>query len=68
MIVSIIPLLISDVLKPQSPEPTLDFAPSMSSAAHSSVSYQVHDMPVTPVTMTSQGSPSMGAGEVYMVR
>ncbi|XP_012934651.1 uncharacterized protein LOC101853915 [Aplysia californica] len=56
-----------DIMKPQSPDPTLDFAPSMSSAGHSFVSGQIQDMPATPGTVTSRESPSLGAGEVYMV-
>lgn len=55
-----------DVLKAPSPDPTLDFAPSVSSPGRSYVSGQITDMPVTPGTVTSVDSPSMGAGEMYM--
>merc|ERR1719422_1167944 len=56
-----------DMLKPQSPAPTLDLAPSMSSPGQSFVSGQMADLPHTPGTNTSRDSPSVAAGEVYMV-
>ncbi|RUS88807.1 hypothetical protein EGW08_003437 [Elysia chlorotica] len=59
--------LLDDALKPQSPDPTLDFAPSMSSPDQSYASVHMHNMVTTPASATSRESPSMGAGEVYMV-
>lgn len=56
------------MMKPQSPEPTFDLAPSVSSAARSYQSgMQPQDLAVTPQTATSNDSPSYGMGEAYMV-
>ena len=55
-------------MKPNSPEPTFDLAPSVSSAARSYQSgAQGQDLAVTPQTTTSQDSPSYGMGEDFMV-
>ncbi|KAK7494886.1 hypothetical protein BaRGS_00013765 [Batillaria attramentaria] len=54
------------LMKPESPEPTFDLAPSVSSAARSYQSgMQPQDLAVTPTT--SHDSPSYGMGEAYMV-
>ena len=54
-------------MKPQSPEPTFDLAPSVSSAARSYQSGQPQDLAETPQTATSHDSPSYGVGEDFMV-
>ena len=56
------------MMKPQSPEPTFDLAPSVSSAARSYQSgMQPQDLAMTPQTTTSRDSPSYGMGEDFMV-
>lgn len=56
------------LMKPHSPEPTFDLAPSESSAVRSYQSgMQPQDLAVTPHTAISQDSPSYGMGEAYMV-
>ncbi|GFS07518.1 hypothetical protein ElyMa_002991200 [Elysia marginata] len=55
------------ITRPKSPDPTLDFAPSMSSPDQSYASGHMHNMVTTPASATSRESPSMGAGEMYMV-
>ncbi|KAK7110079.1 uncharacterized protein [Littorina saxatilis] len=56
------------MMKPHSPEPTFDLAPSVSSEAHSQQSgMQQQDLAVTPQTQTSQDSPSYGMGEDFMM-
>ncbi|PVD30283.1 hypothetical protein C0Q70_09547 [Pomacea canaliculata] len=57
--------LVQMLVKPPSPELTLNVEPVLSSAVQS---YQpAHNMSLTPDTVTSQESPSYSMGEAYMV-